>query len=70
MKEERNVNIDLNNSVIAREYITYLERKDARKRLSRKDFWFRFQNAVCYMLIGAGISSLIILASIGFDVVL
>ena len=69
MKEER-INIDVNNSVVVREYVSYLERKDARKRLSRKDFWFRFQNAVCYMLIGAGISSLIILASIGFDVVL
>lgn len=70
MKEERNVNIDLNNSVIARDYIAYLERKDEMKRKARKDFWTNVRIAVSCMLLGAGIGTILILSAIGLAVVL
>lgn len=70
MKEERNVNIDLNNSVIAREYIAYLERKDEIRRKARKDFWTNVGTAVAYIFLGAGISTIVTLAVIGLAVIL
>lgn len=70
MKEERNIHIDGSNSIAVREYVSYLERKDAIKRSLRKEFWFGFLDAFSYIVIGAGISTIILLASIGLDVVL
>ena len=70
MKEERKINIEVNNSIVAQEYVAYLERKDARKREARRRFWSNFQIAVCNMLLGAEISVVVILAIIGLNVVL
>lgn len=70
MKEERNVNIDLNNSVMVREYIEYLERKDEKKRIGRIKFWTNVSTAVSCLLLGAGIGTILILSVIGLAVIL
>ena len=70
MKEERNINIEVSNPAIVREYIAYMEGKEARKRERVRRTWSNIGNAVLAMLCGAGISMIIMLSAIGLAVVL
>ena len=66
MKEERNLNIDINNPTVIREYIAYLERKDERKRRDRRNFFSNVGTAFLCAITGAAIASIVILTVIGF----